>query len=419
MLFEHLQITNRKERWLVGVADLGLSATSRIAAAFSRAQQATRPPERILLLRLERIGDLLMAVEAIALIRSHAPDAQIDLIVGSWNADLARLIPGVDVVETLDLPWMVREGPRSRLGRFGAASRSWAATLRQARAWRPRRYDLAINFEPDIRSNILLALSGAARQVGFVSGGGGAMLTDGIEPDPAAHVATNAKALAARAFGKPQPDAIGASGGGKLNIPDAARRRAAELMDHKGIGDRVLVGIQPAAGRKVKEWDPTRFAATGAELARTRGVAVILVGSASDVHALTAVKAAWPSDVPLIELPVETDLVALAAILERLSLFITGDTGPMHLAAAVGTPILAVFGPSLPSRYAPLSPRARIVRIDLPCSPCNRMRQPPERCVGIIPDCLSGIQTAQVVQVANEMLDQFSGTGRTNQQSVS
>ena len=157
----------------------------------------------------------------------------------------------------------------------------------------------------------------------------------------------------------------------------------------------------------VKEWDPVRFAAAGAELARTRGACVMLLGAPADTRALAEVKAVWPSDVRLVELPVETDLIGLAAILERLSLFITGDTGPMHLAAAVGTPILAVFGPSLPSRYAPLSPGSRIVRIDLPCSPCNRMRRPPDRCVGIIPDCLSGIQTAQVVRAASEMLDQL------------
>ena len=136
-------------------------------------------------------------------------------------------------------------------------------------------------------------------------------------------------------------------------------------------------------------------------------MSILLIGSAHDKHALSAVKAAWPSDVPLIELPIDTDLVGLAAILERLALLITGDTGPMHLAAVIGTPIVAVFGPSLPSRYAPLSARSTVVRIDLPCSPCNQMRNPPERCVGIIPDCLSGIQTAQVVRAANDMLDRY------------
>ena len=69
-------------------------------------------------------------------------------------------------------------------------------------AWRSSDYDLAINFEPDIRSNLLLALSGAPRRVGFVSGGGGAVLTDAIAPDPRAHIADNAKALVERAFGR-------------------------------------------------------------------------------------------------------------------------------------------------------------------------------------------------------------------------
>jgi ADP-heptose:LPS heptosyltransferase len=76
----------------------------------------------------------------------------------------------------------------------------------------------------------------------------------------------------------------------------------------------------------------------------------------------------------------------------------------MHLAAAVRTPVLAIFGPSLPTRYAPLSERSQIVRIDIPCSPCNLMRHPPERCRGHVPDCLAGITSAQVLRAANEML---------------
>ena len=116
-------------------------------------------------------------------------------------------------------------------------------------------------------------------------------------------------------------------------------------------------------------------------------------------------RAAWPSDVPLMELPADVDLVLLAAVLERLALFITGDTGPMHLAAAVDTPVLAVFGPSLPTRYAPLSARSRIVRIDISCSPCNLMRQPPARCLGRVPDCLAGISSDVVLRAAMEMLD--------------
>ena len=397
-LFEHLQITKPGERWLVGTADLVLGAMSRIRSAISPSPPPSDPPRRILLLRLERIGDLLMTLDAIALVRRYAPAARIDLVVGSWNRDLAGLISCVDSVETLDLPWMARERP----------PRSWMGMTRQAWRWRSRHYDLAINFEPDIRSNMLLALSGATRRVGYSSSGGGDVLTESLASEPAAHVAANAERLIARAFPLQSVRAQGVSdrdAACTLTIPENARRAAAVLIERNGLAGRPIVGLQTAAGRKVKEWDPVRFAEVGVELTRARGVSVMLIGSAHDRAALSAVKAAWPSDVPLVELPVDTDLIGLAAMLERLALLITGDTGPMHLAALVGTPIVAVFGPSLPSRYAPLSARSTVVRIDLPCSPCNQMRHPPARCVGIVPDCLSGIQTAQVVRAAGDLLD--------------
>ncbi len=369
---------------------MGLRAVTLSGWPWAAGRESQAAPQRILLLRLERVGDLLMVLDAIALARTFAPRAQIDLVVGSWNLPLARLIGAVDSVEALDAPWMAREG----------RGLSWAALVRHARGWRRRRYDLAINFEPDIRGNLLLALSGAPRRVGFLSGGGGAVLTDALSPDPRAHIADNARALVERAFQGSQ-DVVEPV---RLNIPDEARRRAAELvpMPKHGVA---LVGLQPAAGRRIKEWDPARFAEVGAEIARARGASMVLVGSAADKPVLDAVRAAWPADVPLVELPVETDLVVLAAVLERLTLFITGDTGPMHLAAAVGTPVLAIFGPSLPTRYAPLVARSRIVRIDIHCSPCNLMRRPPARCLGRVPDCLAGITTADVLRAANEMLD--------------
>jgi heptosyltransferase I len=83
---------------------------------------------------------------------------------------------------------------------------------------------------------------------------------------------------------------------------------------------------------------------------------------------------------------------------------ISGDTGPMHLASAVGTPVVAIFGPSDPARYAARGPDDRVVRVDLPCSPCNRIRQPPERCAGHTPDCLTSVSVEHVVQAAASVL---------------
>ncbi len=114
-------------------------------------------------------------------------------------------------------------------------------------------------------------------------------------------------------------------------------------------------------------------------------------------------RAKLPDDVAIIDLAGELELPILGAVLERCLVFITGDTGPMHLAAAVGTPTVAVFGPSDPARYAPISTRHRVVRIDLPCAPCNRVRLPPERCQGHTPDCLEGVTVDAVVRAALEL----------------
>jgi ADP-heptose:LPS heptosyltransferase len=101
------------------------------------------------------------------------------------------------------------------------------------------------------------------------------------------------------------------------------------------------------------------------------------------------------------------DLLTLAAILADLDLVITGDTGPMHLAAAVATPVVAVFGPSDPVRYAPGGRLDRIVRVDLPCSPCNRIRLPPARCVGHTPDCLTSVTADRVFAAAITVLQEL------------
>ena len=124
-MFPHLQIPYRRERWLVGGADAALRAAAALTSPF-RGARVTGSPQRILLLRLERIGDLLMVLDAIALVRALAPRASIDLVVGSWNLPLARLIPSVDSIAVIDVPWMAHQGRGD----------SWPAMLRSFRQWR-------------------------------------------------------------------------------------------------------------------------------------------------------------------------------------------------------------------------------------------------------------------------------------------
>jgi ADP-heptose:LPS heptosyltransferase len=389
-VFKHLHIDDSRERLMVGCADALLMGY----AAVSRRLPRRRPgdvPNNILLLRLERIGDLLMTLGAIDAVRTRAPGAKVHLVVGSWNASLARLLPGIDSCETLDVPWLARHD----------AGASTGALVRAAWAWRTHGFDLALNFEPDIRSNFLLSLSGATRRVGFSSGGGGAFLTTALEYVPDAHTATNALRLVDASL----PAAAGEAPRQYPRLPVSAdaRQAASGLLGNRETGGP-LVGIHASGGREIKQWHLGRFAQVATRLSRDLAATIVLTGTSGDRPLVDRIASALPADVKVLDVAGAMELPVFAGLLEQLSLFITADTGPMHLAAALGTPVVALFGPSDPARYGPLTDRARVLTADLWCRPCNRVRRPPARCVGGVPDCLNGIDVEAVCRAVNELL---------------
>jgi len=406
-----LQIADPRERAAVAAADAALRL-ARLAAR-RRSRPAAGTIRRILVLRLERIGDLLMSLPALHALRERAPHAVIDLVVGRWNQSLARQVAGIDSVETMDAPWLARE----------PGSAGWPALRRQARNWRTRHYDLAINLEGDIRSTFVMSHAGARWCAGFGMAGGGPLLDEDVLFDPGSHTAVNGVRLVRAALGEiagrqawPAEglDAAARLPRAALTIPPSAREEAGTLLAAAaGLPrERPLVGLHLGAGRAIKEWPASRMADVGAWAVRERGAALVLTGSASDRAAADEVRRRLPQPATVIDLVGAADLPALAAVLSRLSLVVTPDTGPMHLAAVVGTPVVAVFGPSSPDRWGPLSLDCRIVRIDLPCSPCNRIRNPPARCQGQTPDCLAGIPAAQVIAAAAELLQAAGGRPR-------
>jgi ADP-heptose:LPS heptosyltransferase len=382
-----LQIYEPRERALVRAADVALAPIGWVSAR----GDARAEVRRVLLLRLERIGDLLMVLDAIRDARTAWPAAEIDLAVGSWNAPLARLIPGVTSIDVADAPWLAR----------GTGAMSWRALIAHARGWRRRRYDLVVNFEPDIRSNVLAWLSGAPRRVGYWSAGGGALLTDALEYAPKMHVSENARVLVARAAGRDAAAPSRTRITPELEPPADATIRAAERL---GPARGPLVGVHVSGGRESKQWHLDRFASVARELAGARGATIVLTGSDADRPMVDIVKRDL-AGVRVVDATGGMDVPTLAALLARLDLFITSDTGPMHLAAAMGTPVVALFGPSQPERYGPRASLERIVRVDLPCSPCGRVLLPPERCRGHVPDCMDGITVTAVLCAAYELLD--------------
>jgi ADP-heptose:LPS heptosyltransferase len=381
-----LQISDSRERLIVRTADAALSVLAPLQRALRR-RSSKSDPARVLLLRLERIGDLVMALPAIRDVRVLAPSAEIDLVVGSWNASLGKAVPHVSRVEIVDARWLARD--RDGLG--------LAALLRRASAWKTRQYDLAINFEPDIRTNLMLAAAGSARTAGWTSGGGGPVLDLALDYDSRSHTSVNARRLVATAFGRqPAPSATPL-----LTIPDAVLAAAADRL--RAAHGRPLVGVHVSGGRAIKQWDPSRFASVAARLADSRNAVIVATGAAVDRALVGALQA---SLAPRLVIDAsEDDLLLSTALLAQIDVLVTGDTGPMHLASAVGTSVVAIFGPSDPARYATAGAHDRIVRVDLPCSPCNRIRRPPNRCIGHTPDCLARVGEGEVFAAAAAVLD--------------
>jgi heptosyltransferase-2 len=389
-----LQIYDPRERAFVATADIMLGLGAGLARVVRRRTRPTRI-QRILLMRLERIGDLLMASPGIADVAEMAPGATIDLVVGSWNREVAQSIRGVSEVITADAGWLAR----------GAGGTPLQGLLMQARRWREHQYDLGINFEPDIRSNLVLAAAGSRWTVGYGSGGGGALLDQALDYDPTQHTAENARRLVAAAFGHPSTQSP---------VPPLV-----VSAHHLGEADRILadtprprVAMHVSGGRPVKQWPPERFAAVAGELISRRGATIVLTGAESDRPLVDVVRRVIPPT-HLVDAVGSAGLMTVAALIARCDLMITGDTGPMHIAHAVGTPIVAVFGPSDPRRYAPRGPLDRVIRVDLPCAPCNRIRLPPARCTGVTPDCLALIEPHRVLDAALSILAQRDGALET------
>jgi ADP-heptose:LPS heptosyltransferase len=314
-------------------------------------------------------------------LRAAAPGAHLELAVGSWNEPIARRLPFVDSVRIVDTPWAAW-GKKVRLQDARAALGGDTP-------------DVAIDFQGDVRVVLLMASMHAKLRAGYGDTGGGYLLTHrGRWDETKSWYWQNLELV--RALYPDVPDELSPV---NFVMPED-RERATPLL---GTSSPPLIGIHPSAGRALKQWEPEKFAALADELSlRAR---VIVTGASGD-RALVETIATKATSKP--ETLVGTDLATFAAVVERFDVFVTGDTGPMHLSHAVGTPNVAIFGPSDPVRYGPPDNRAvwrRVVRQPVYCSPCNMIRRPPTECArATAPECIAGISVAQVLDAVTEAL---------------
>jgi ADP-heptose:LPS heptosyltransferase len=185
-----------------------------------------------------------------------------------------------------------------------------------------------------------------------------------------------------------------------LFLTESDRKYARDTMEKQSIdGDRPTVGLFPGAGWKLREWMPDRFAAIGNRLVKDFGAQVVVFGGPHErqlanyvVDLMTEQAASFAGNLPIRQ---------LAALIERCNLFLTNDTGPMHIAAALRTPTVALFGPGNHIRFQPLDPIHSTVRHEVPCNPCKQFTN---RCNNNI--CMKLITVDEVWETICQRLNQ-------------
>jgi heptosyltransferase-1 len=318
------------------------------------------PQPRILLVKLSSFGDVLHSLPTLEALREAYPRARVTWLVEAAYAPLLTGHPALDDV------WVA-----PRLRPHELLSGANPAILRQLiRQLRSSRFDLVLDLQGLLKSAVWVALAQSPRKVGYdrTREFSYLALTERVPPfDPEAHAVRRYLNLAHYLGAPPAPARF------RLGLA------AADLSGLiPGTAGRPLAVLHPGARWPSKLWPPASWSRLAEWLAR-QGLQVAITGSAADRELAAGIAA--QSQAPVLNLAGSTSLAQLAGILRTARLAVTTDTGAMHLAAALGTPVAAVFGPTAPWRTGPFGEGHEVVRLELPCSPCFRRQCPEPRCL--------------------------------------
>jgi lipopolysaccharide heptosyltransferase II len=311
-------------------------------------------PEGILLIKLCCIGDVLKTTPVLKALRERFPDARIGYLISPWAKDAILTNPHLDEIILFNAPF-----ERNPLKVF-------LETLSKLR--KLRKYEWAFVFHRSPKAAILARVAGIREIVGFVDKGDNRFLTVPVKFQHDNHEIERYVHLA-RAMGVEVKDKVP-----RIYLNDSLRDRARDLLKEAGLDGKPFVAIHPGGGKNpgkfmpIKRWFPDRFADLASTLTKDHGVNVLWVGGREDHDVVYEIEKKL--SVKTYSLVGKTTFLELAAVLEKSSLFLGGDSGPLHIAAAVGTKTVGIYGPSDPKLIAPPNANHWVVREDLPCSPC-------------------------------------------------
>jgi lipopolysaccharide heptosyltransferase II len=353
-------------------------------------------PARLLVVRPDHLGDLLFTTPALRALRQRHPDAHITALVGPWGAAVLSNNPHVDQVTRLPFPGFSRQ-PKTSLWQPYGLLRNWARRLRG-------RYDVAYILRFDHWWGALLTyLAAVPQRVGHAVPEVAPFLNRSIAYTPGRHEVEqnlnliNWDSLDKQAFTQVPPTTLPQHHPLEFHVSEPAAVWARDLL-----GDACPIVIHPGAGAPVKLWRSERWAAVAEALTRETGAQILLTGSPAERSLCLEIATHMESEARV--MAGETTLDQLAAILNQSRLVLGLDSGPLHLAVAVGAPTVHLYGPVNPEIFGPWgSPeRHRVIVSAWPCVPCNRLDYGPDELAHH--PCVREIDVNPVLKAAREVL---------------
>jgi heptosyltransferase-2 len=359
--------------WLV----VSLAKLIRRASGWWEESQQDDSPRSILLVQLDHLGDAILSTGFVAALGEAYPRARLDVLASDSNAELFRACDSIDRVYV------------SRINRLSRGRRrGWIVSM-LFWGWRLRRnrYDLAIDVRGEFPVAIMLWLSGARRRLGWGCAGGGFLLTRRPRYVWGRHEVLSREALLAELNINSSGETLARP---RLEVGPQWRNWAAEQLRFRDE-QRGLAVLHCGAGTQAKTWPVERWRELVGRLLVEHNAQIILVGGNRDIATAETIlgERDWPG---VIDLTGRLSLMQLAAMLQQADVLVGADSGPAHLAAAVGTPVVALFsGTNRAEQWRPWGPRVTVLRHGVRCAPCHN-----EQCPLLDHPCMSGLQAADV-----------------------
>jgi len=339
---------------------------------------------RILITRTDRIGDVLLSTPVIKALREKFPQAYIAMMVAFCAKDVVEGNPYLDEVIVYD-----KDGKH----------RSWLQTLKFANNLTKKRFDLAVVLHPTNRMHLLITLAKIPRRLGYDR------KLKFLLTQRKSHLKQEGHKHEAE-YNLDMISDLGISGNvGDLFMPikQESERYVEELFKGEGVSqiDKILA-IHPGASCPSKIWPTERFGQVCARLANLYNLKILLLGGPKEIHLVNKIVAEYKGSGEILNLVGKTSVSQLASILKRCTLFISNDSGPVHIASALGTPVISIFGRKQaglsPKRWGPLGKRDKYLHKDVGCLQCLA-----HNCIKEFA-CLKAITVDDVVFAAESIL---------------